>query len=212
MLKISEIFESIQGEVPTGKYSLFIRLYGCNIRCKFCDSEYALNGSYFEIDSNTIHIPESINYIVITGGEPLLQKDELEKFVAELKLKYPNIKIALETNGDFDNFNMDLFDLIVVSPKTFEVLDKWIGYLNHKNIIIKVVNKPGNNRLCNRLSDWIKIGLLKPEYLSKIYIMPFGTTTEDIQSNTYQILKYIKTYNLKGVNVSPRLHIMLNLK
>lgn len=50
-LKVVEIFESVQGEVPLGKYALFIRLYGCNRRCVFCDTKYSwMSNTYFEID------------------------------------------------------------------------------------------------------------------------------------------------------------------
>jgi len=102
-MKISEIFSSLQGEGKNqGKPCLFIRLSGCNLHCRWCDTEYAL-GDGKETSADVIR--EQIwrlnpKYICITGGEPLLQSGELEPLLASLHKK--GIAIDIETNGTLD--------------------------------------------------------------------------------------------------------------
>ena len=98
-LVITEIFQSIQGE---GHYSgfpcSFIRLTGCNLSCKWCDTEYAYdNGTSMDIDEIVTNVSEFNNRIVeITGGEPLLQENVYTLF--DLLHQRGN-HILLETNG-----------------------------------------------------------------------------------------------------------------
>ena len=99
MLKINEIFYSIQGESSkSGAPCIFIRLTYCNLRCSYCDSEY----SFYE--GKDMGIPEIIkeikkyncNLVEITGGEPLLQKKSIDLMNALLK---ENFDVMLETSG-----------------------------------------------------------------------------------------------------------------
>jgi len=215
-IKVVEVFESIQGEVPLGKYALFIRLYGCNRKCRFCDTKHSWSShTYFDLDVNSLHIPKSINYVVFTGGEPLLQKHNLENFIVRLKDKYPHIKIALETNGDITDFNTDLFDLIVISPKDMYTLEYWLKNIirqeyNNK-VFLKVIDRPDDEQLFKYLSKLLKHKVIGSKHLERLYIMPFGTTPNEINENTRQILKRIKKYNLKQVNIAYRLHIVLGV-
>jgi len=101
-MKINEIFYSIQGEGKwTGLPNIFIRTTGCNLRCSFCDTQYAYNeGKEF----NPGEIIESIKkypckYVCLTGGEPLYQDGTLGLIDALLKKDY---KICLETNGSIN--------------------------------------------------------------------------------------------------------------
>lgn len=118
-MEISEIFYSIEGEgIEIGRPEIFIRLTGCNLRCTWCDTPYALeNGK--EMDIKEI-VQEVSRYpcksISITGGEPLLQREELFELVQRLKkLDY---WIQINTNGTiFDEENFDLVDLISMDCK-----------------------------------------------------------------------------------------------
>lgn len=98
-MKINEIFYSIQGEgILIGVPSIFLRLTGCNLRCSFCDTKYAyVQGNNISIQAILDEIQKfACNYVCITGGEPLLQKDTI-KLINSLNQK--NYKICLETNG-----------------------------------------------------------------------------------------------------------------
>ena len=83
-MKIAEIFQSIQGEGKNqGKPCLFIRLAGCNLHCRWCDTAYAqTGGTEMSIDTILERVLRlNPSYVCITGGEPLLQADELEQLV-----------------------------------------------------------------------------------------------------------------------------------
>ena len=98
-LKVNEIFESLQGESSyAGFPCLFIRLTGCNLRCSWCDTKYSYEeGKEMQADEIISLINSSkTGLIEFTGGEPLLQKEELIKVINGIdSLK----TILIETNG-----------------------------------------------------------------------------------------------------------------
>ncbi|MGD9200341.1 MAG: radical SAM protein, partial [Chitinispirillia bacterium] len=76
MIKICEIFKSIQGESTyTGLLCTFIRLSGCNLNCSYCDTKYAFeNGSEYSIEEILKYVKgHRCSLVEITGGEPLIQ-------------------------------------------------------------------------------------------------------------------------------------------
>jgi len=100
-MKISEIFLSIEGEgIRTGAPAVFIRLFGCNLRCSYCDSMYAVEGTDYQelTPAEVFEKVKSINtkYVTLTGGEPLIHKD------VEVLLKTlddAGYEVNIETNG-----------------------------------------------------------------------------------------------------------------
>lgn len=100
-MKISEIFLSIEGEgIRTGAPAVFIRLFGCNLRCSYCDSMYAVEGNDFQEMSpeEVFEKVKSFNthFVTLTGGEPLIHKD------VEILLKMLDdygFEVNVETNG-----------------------------------------------------------------------------------------------------------------
>ena len=99
MLTVNEIFKSIQGESSfTGLPCLFIRLTGCNLRCTWCDTEYAFyEGKPKSVQDIVDAIePLDVSLVEITGGEPLLQ-DEVYDLMNALLAK--NYKVLVETGG-----------------------------------------------------------------------------------------------------------------
>ena len=98
-LKINEIFKSIQGEsTHMGVPCTFIRLTYCNLRCSYCDTEYAFHeGKDMEI-SEIVDKVKSMNtqLVEITGGEPMLQEHVIHLMNILLKDKY---SVLLETSG-----------------------------------------------------------------------------------------------------------------
>ncbi len=128
MLPVVEIFQSLQGEgVLIGVPSVFVRLQGCNLHCEWCDTIYARDGSA-EVTERT---PKGIfaeikklrtNYVVITGGEPLIHVNN-SGFVMLLRELFrahnPTYHVTIETNGTIEP-PMKLFPLVQlwsVSPK-----------------------------------------------------------------------------------------------
>lgn len=118
-MKICELFTSIQGESTyAGTPCMFIRLSGCNLRCSYCDTTY----SYEEgIEMSLERIMEEVaakgvRLVEITGGEPLLQHDE----VAELtkRLLDAGHKVLIETNGSIDISSLDKRAVVILDIKT----------------------------------------------------------------------------------------------
>ena len=101
---VNEIFSSIDGEgIRTGELATFIRLAGCNLRCRYCDTEYALDnnlGSEMNITEILNEVKKYKNRnITLTGGEPLAHK-ETNKLIEELIKN--NYFVNIETNGSID--------------------------------------------------------------------------------------------------------------
>ncbi|NMB79309.1 MAG: radical SAM protein [Methanomicrobiales archaeon] len=102
-MKIAEIFKSLQGEgINQGRPCLFIRLAGCNLRCRWCDTPASQTGGMqMSLDSILEQVwRTNPPYVCITGGEPLLQEEELERLLISLHKRGTTIDI--ETNGTLD--------------------------------------------------------------------------------------------------------------
>jgi 7-carboxy-7-deazaguanine synthase len=98
-LKITEIFHSIQGEAQfSGWPTVFVRLTGCPLRCRYCDTAYAFGGGEWRrigevVDEVARH---GTRYVCVTGGEPLAQPRCLPLLTALCDGGY---RVALETSG-----------------------------------------------------------------------------------------------------------------
>jgi 7-carboxy-7-deazaguanine synthase len=105
VLKINEIFHSIQGESTySGLPCVFIRLTGCNLRCAYCDTAHAYDEGFF-LDAETVVERAkafSCPLVEITGGEPLLQPETPE---LARKLLNEKFTVLVETNG---SLNIDM--------------------------------------------------------------------------------------------------------
>jgi len=105
MLKINSIFESISGEAggfPQGVWTTFIRLQGCNLLCRWpCDTPLAqdITDLHYELEIPKIVKMSGNKYVLITGGEPLLQ-EETPELITEL-LRQEHI-VQIETNGSLN--------------------------------------------------------------------------------------------------------------
>ena len=98
-MKICEIFTSIQGETSfVGLPFTFVRLTGCNLRCSFCDTQYAYEeGTEYALDAVVDEVTKrAVPRVVITGGEPLLQD---ETCILCSRLLDAGFIVLLETNG-----------------------------------------------------------------------------------------------------------------
>ena len=132
MIKIVEIFYSIQGEgFFSGYPCVFIRLHGCNLDCSWCD-ESLHKGDYKNLTYEEVlqKIKEySSNYVVITGGEPSL--NNINDFIEFLHKK--SLHVAVETNG-YKLKNIEKADWITYSPKDWNSLEKE-GFSEYKFVV-----------------------------------------------------------------------------
>ena len=98
-LKISEIFHSIQGEALTsGSRTVFVRLTGCPLRCRYCDTAYAFTGGQWRsIEEIVAEVARhDVRHVCVTGGEPLAQPRCLGLLTALCNSGY---EVSLETSG-----------------------------------------------------------------------------------------------------------------
>lgn len=112
---IAEVFSSIQGEgTEAGLPATFVRFSGCNMRCKFCDTDHRRThiATMSDLVKRIVRTSNGVRLVVFTGGEPLLQPVAKLSFV----LRDIGFKVGIETNGTRP-CSFDDFDYISLSPK-----------------------------------------------------------------------------------------------
>lgn len=118
MLRITEIFYSLQGESSTvGLPTVFVRLTGCPLRCQYCDTEYAFHGGK---KMSLAEILEEVSkhkarHVTVTGGEPLAQPDCLPLLTTLCDVGY---QVSLETSGAMSVEHVDPRVVKVIDLKT----------------------------------------------------------------------------------------------
>lgn len=212
-MKVVEIFNSIEGEGKrAGLPATFIRLFGCNLRCSYCDSMYAVEGSnYKEMSiSEILEVLDNFDCpnVTVTGGEPLIHKDIVE-FLKILCDK--GYWVNVETNGsislpyrDLDNRLFYTVDYKTTSSGMKNSMLKEI--LLTENDVLKFV--VGTQQDLNEALLWYNELNYKPE----IYVSPvFGNIepkqlVEFILKNKLwnwkvqlQLHKFIWNPNMRGV-------------
>ncbi|RMF67513.1 MAG: radical SAM protein, partial [Calditrichaeota bacterium] len=114
-MKITEIYLSIQGESSyAGLPCVFVRTTGCNLRCVWCDTEYAFyGGKQMTVDQVVKEVQKhDCKLVEITGGEPLLQKEVPHLAERFLELGYT---VLVETSGERD--------VSVLDPRVVKIMD-----------------------------------------------------------------------------------------
>ena len=118
MIKINEIFFSIQGESSfSGIPTVFVRTTGCNLRCTYCDSTYSYHEGSHKSQEELLETIQSFgtHYVCITGGEPLLQS---EIYPLMKTLCDNNYMVSLETSGSRLCHQVDPRVKIILDVKT----------------------------------------------------------------------------------------------
>jgi organic radical activating enzyme len=179
--KIQETFESIQGEGKySGEFATFIRFYGCNLSCIFCDTPQNL------IDERKTSLAGLISYkrrmrqlYVLTGGEPLLQVDN--ELLENLQLN--SRKIIIETNGSLKpKFNLERFkDLlwITCSPKMVEINEELEPYIDEYKLLI---TEGTTIRVIEKYINTLKMVSLQP-LMDSNYELNLKRTIELVSTN-----------------------------
>ena len=115
MYELVEIFESLQGEGRnTGRPCVFVRFAGCNLKCPWCDTDLTKRFSA-SLDELLAELGQyKAKSVILTGGEPTMQK-EMPELVAALKKA--GYWIGVETNGTNDADWLGFVDYVACSPK-----------------------------------------------------------------------------------------------
>lgn len=144
-LRITEIFLSLQGEArDAGWPTVFVRLTGCPLRCRYCDTAYAFHGGEWrDIDDILAEVEgHGVRHVCVTGGEPLAQK----RCIGLLqRLCDAGFAVSLETSG--------ALDIAAVDPRVSRVLD---------------IKTPGSGEVGRNL--WSNIALLTPHDQAKFVL------------------------------------------
>ncbi len=116
-MRVTEIFHSIQGESShAGRPCVFVRLTGCNLRCRWCDSEYTFTGGERMSLDDVVALVKSYGtkLVEITGGEPLAQQ---EAFDLIRRLCDDGFEVLIETSGSIDITPVDRRAKIILDVK-----------------------------------------------------------------------------------------------
>ncbi len=218
-LRVSEVFTSIQGEGPyTGSRAVFVRLAGCNLRCPFCDTKYSLDpttGVEISIEELVEVIRrEKPQIVVVTGGEPLLQRRAVVDLA--LSLESAGIIVQVETNGTIPPpLDIPSNMVFVVSPKNIPVKvsnavlrEEWINLARSSSYVwFKFL--ASSRQDVHRIKDYL---LAENIPLEKVQVMPL--TREDMSmEELVELHREIARASLEaGIGFSPRLHLILGLK
>jgi len=117
-LRINEIFHSLQGEADcVGFPTVFVRLTGCPLRCRYCDTEYAFHsGEWLDLEAVLSKVREfGAAHVCVTGGEPLAQPNCLKLLE---RLCDAGFSVSLETSGALDVSAVDSRVSRVIDVKT----------------------------------------------------------------------------------------------
>ena len=192
-LMINEIYHSIQGESSySGRPCIFIRLTYCNLRCTYCDTEYAF------YEGKDISIKEIIrkvnsykcNLVEITGGEPLLQKNCIELIN---QLEKNNKKVLIETGGSLPIKNISKNTHIILDLKcpssNMESKNLWdnLDYIKKTDEIKFVIGNKTDY-------DWVK-KIIKKHNLEKKCLLLISPVHDKIDKE--KIINWILKDNLK---------------
>lgn len=223
MTKIKEIFESVQGEgLYLGCKQIFIRFCNCNLKCNYCDTDFASDDKFMEFcpaelakylndnfDLKTIHS------IALTGGEPLLSVDFLKEF-----LPLVSSRIYLETNATLPEKLAEIIDFVDIIASdiklesstgikdTFKFHDKFFEIAKKKENFAKIVfNK-------NITDEEIKLSCeLAKKYGIEIILQPeFSGNSMNMDADfAVNILtKYLKIY--PKTRLIPQVHKFLSIR
>ena len=213
-----EIFQSIQGEgASIGKPAIFIRTSGCNLTCSWCDTKYSwtrekgMKVNCRDIISIIRTFNPSIERVILTGGEPLMQQEQLVKFMEETRQTEKKYLFEVETNGTFQPTQkmIELIHQWNVSPKLEN------AGLGDKAIYPQVLKKFSQlpnatfKYVLKEKKDIEEILFQKKTFniaAEKIWLMPEGKTKQDLEECREWLVECCKEY---GFNYSERLHILI---
>lgn len=213
-LLVSEVFDSIQGEGPTtGRPSTFLRLGLCNLRCAWCDTPYTWKWDEFSMSDElrawsidaVVERVAACSNLVITGGEPMLQREALEALLQRVECR-----VEVETAGTIAPGALaGRVQQWNVSPKLASsgnpldkrfVPDALAELMQLPGAVLKLVISA--NDLDEAHALIAKLGVEPP----RVWLMPEGTDAETLRSAGAELAKVCVQH---GYNLSTRLHVLL---
>ena len=223
-MRIAEIFRSLQGEGRlTGVESVFVRTSGCNLRCRFCDTQYSSwepEGDYFSVAEVVAAVERlaaeaALGHVVVTGGEPMILP-ELVPLCAELRRR--GMHVTIETAGT--RFQPVACDLMAVSPKLSnstpqaDEAAEWIDRHERSRTAPDVLRRLNAEYDCqfkfvvDSPADCTEVTAYLADFPEidhrRVLLMPMGTSSAELAAKAL----WLEPYCLEqGLTFCPRRHI-----
>jgi len=223
--RISKVFLSVQGEgLYVGVPQLFVRFYGCNLSCNYCDTDLR---SYSTFTGNSLlnrvkkcKLP--YHSLSITGGEPLLQADFIKKFLEKFRGKYKKL-VYLETNGALPaelKKVINLVDIIAMDFKLpssakagnlWDAHEEFLRIAKKQKVFVKAIITPDTSSidiLCMRkivenVNNEIPV-VLQPVNSEKY--------PEPVPEENIECFQSILKDSMKRVEVIPQVHKLIGVE
>jgi len=184
-LEVHSIWDTIQGEGPfAGRKATFVRMAGCNICCRFCDSDYTSNrDKYNAIDLTNDSRFDHSRLIVITGGEPFRQN--IKPFIDGLLEK--GVSIQVETNGIIcprwlKDYSPNIWFrglTIVCSPKTPKVAEELFAFTGALKYVVQDGYIADDGLPSSTLGMKHSVARPPSDWKGEIYIQPLDEQNEE---------------------------------
>lgn len=212
-LLIEDIFYSIQGEgLDTGLPTTFIRLFGCDVGCKYCDQKQKLE------DKSKMSLKKIVtkvrsyqcDRICITGGEPLMQWESLYALI--LELVHLNYKVSIETSGCYpiieDHYNRSFkYVMDIKTPSsgvsTKNILDNMM-FLQSKDEVKFVITNEEDYKFAKNI--------MRSYPTRASFLMSPVFSNKGISEIKSSLVDWIIKDNLYNVRVQVQLHKILEVK
>lgn len=217
---IAEIFQSLQGEGPyQGISQLFIRFFGCNLLCRFCDTQLI---SYRQWNLNELlsylRMFSGYHSISLTGGEPLQQVSFLQELLPRLKREKKIV--YLETNGVLPEAAekiIDYIDIVAMDfklPSSTELEDFWYEHreflrlVRKKDVFIKAVITPATH--INDIS--LALSIIKDARPNTLFVLqPAHPYENQLQEKLLRFVVFARQHSVP-VCIMRQLHKQLGIK
>jgi len=224
---VNEIFPAIQGEgMSIGKPVLFVRFYGCNLKCEWCDSSYAIEGGEhkdYTLDELMKNIRDNcmgLNRIVFTGGEPMIYLNKYD-IINRLPKDTLFFNIEIETNGLLldagkitDWYEQKFPIQYNISPKFFKgwqekyltkpmyAIFATVERFSQLKFVMENKTEQLRKDCIANIKEFIDYHMVDKQ---NVYIMTEGVTREEQLANMATDIDFCLK---EGYNYTPRMHIL----
>ena len=220
-VKIAEIFESLQGEgIYLGERQVFIRFFGCNLGCSYCDTPLVDFREYGVTDlAQEISRFSGYHSISLTGGEPLCQVEFLEAFLKNAASS--RIKFYLETNGTLPSELRRVIDYVSIIAMDFKLPssgggdgywakhEEFLKIASQRDVFIKmVVTSNTDVRDITTAAEIIR----KVSAAIPVVLQPDGTQWTSLIEKMMLFQRELRMRGIHGVKLLPQAHKLVGIK
>ena len=202
-IRVLEVFNSIDGEQPRmGQTTTFVRLAGCNLSCWYCDTKHSqkfdggTTTTVRELVDKIANMSPSYN-VTITGGEPLLQMDEVDELCHRLNDLNPRYNINIETNGTIKPSLslLQVVDCMVYDYKSSELFNI-IEVLRRQDVVKFVVQ---NKEELNQVEK-----MAKQLFYNQVYV---GCVQDNnVEITEKDVIDWLLEVGLPNLHFNTQLH------